>query len=443
MKKNKLILFAFVLCGAAVFAQEEDGDKQCLVNISLFNESAKNKQYADAYTPWLAAYGECPDANRAIYQRGREILQWKFTQLKTAEEFNETLKLMMEMYDKRIQYFGEDPRYPTPWILGIKALDYVTYQQDEKLKPTAYEWFVKSIDALGKESEIPVLTEFFKLSAAMYKADKETHGEKFITDYLKISDLLDKQANDPENKNAAFSAQWKQAIDYEFVQSGAAECTTLDEVYAKKVAENLENLEYLNNVLAFYRMTGCTDQDVYFMAAEAAHKIEPTEGSALALAQMSYTKRKNYEEAINYYQQATDLTENNIDKADHQYKIAFVYYNDLKNYQRARDYARNALKFNPNRGDAYLLIGFMYAASKIYDDPVLAKSVYWAAVDKFIQAKNADSDPENVASANRYIASYSQYFPSKEDIFFHPDLTDGGSFTVGGWIGETTRVREK
>ena len=37
--------------------------EQCLVNISLFNESAKNKQYADAINPWRLAYKECPGAN--------------------------------------------------------------------------------------------------------------------------------------------------------------------------------------------------------------------------------------------------------------------------------------------------------------------------------------------------------------------------------------------
>lgn len=443
MKKNKLILLTIILCGTTLaFAQDDEKNKQCLINISLFNESAKNKQYADAYTPWLAAYTDCPDANRAIYQRGREILQWKLTQVKTMDEFNETFNMLMEMYDNRIKYFGDDARYPTAWILGIKALDYVTFQQDASLKPTAYDWFAQSIEALDKNSEIQVLSEYFKLSMAMYNADKEGHGEKFINDYLKVIELLEMQAKDPDNKNAAYSTQWKQAIDYDFVKSGAAECGTLDQVYAEKVNQNLTNLEYLNNILAFYRMTGCTEQDVYFVAAEAAHNIQPTEGSAIALAQMSY-KKGNYSETINFYQQATDLAENDEDKADHQYKIAYIYYGDLKNYSRAREYARNSINLNSNRGDAYILIGIMYASSKIYDDPVLSKSIYWVAVDKFVQARNADSSSENVSAANKYIATYSQYFPTKEDVFFHPDLNEGATFTVGGWIGESTKVRTK
>jgi UDP-N-acetylmuramoyl-tripeptide--D-alanyl-D-alanine ligase len=57
-------------------------DSMCLIYISLFNESAKNKQYADAYGPWLSAYNECPGANKVIYTRGREILQWKLGQAK-------------------------------------------------------------------------------------------------------------------------------------------------------------------------------------------------------------------------------------------------------------------------------------------------------------------------------------------------------------------------
>ena len=97
--------------------------EECLVNISLFNESAKNKQYADALKPWRAAYKECPGANKAIYSRGREILQWALSQAKTNEEQKPLFDELMGMYDNRIKYFGTDSRYPTPWILGLKALD--------------------------------------------------------------------------------------------------------------------------------------------------------------------------------------------------------------------------------------------------------------------------------------------------------------------------------
>jgi len=415
-------------------------DSMCLIYISLFNESAKNKQYADAYGPWLSAYNECPGANKVIYTRGREILQWKLGQAKDQTSYKETFDELMRMYDKRIQYFGDDSRYPTPWILGVKALDYITYVKGDDLKKPAYEWLEQSIDGMKENSELEVLRQFIMLSYNIYKAEP-THAEKFIADYLKVNEILEAQINNPEFKYAELASQIKQGLDVMFAQSGAADCKTLDEIYKSKVSQNISNLEYLNNVLDFYSRIGCFDSQVYFQAAIAAHKIQPTATSANACAEMSY-KKKNFNQAIQFYEEAANLATNNNEKADYLYKIAQIYYSELQNYLKARDYARKSLEYNPNNGSAYLLIGIMYANTKgIYDDPVLAKTVFWVAVDKFIKAKQVDPDPKIREEADKLIQTYSRYFPSKEDIFFHPELEEGKSFYVGGWIGETTICR--
>ena len=97
---------------------------------------------------------------------------------------------------------------------------------------------------------------------------------------------------------------------------------------------------------------------------------------------------------------------------------------------------------NANYGAPYMLMGKMYAATSksVYpNDPVLARAVYYAAIDKFKKAKSVD--PSCADEANSLIASYSAHLPSTEEVFMHPDLEKGKSFTVGGWIGETTVVR--
>jgi tetratricopeptide (TPR) repeat protein len=154
---------------------------------------------------------------------------------------------------------------------------------------------------------------------------------------------------------------------------------------------------------------------------------------------MSY-KAGEHSKAITYYDEATKLATEKMDKADYQYKIAQIYYTEMNNYPRSREYARNSLEFNPNNGSAYLLIGIMYAKSRsIYDDPVLSKTVYWVAVDKFVRAKQVD--PSIADEANKLINTYSGHFPTKDDMFFQPQLKAGSSFFVGGWIGESTTCR--
>jgi len=412
--------------------------EECLVNISLFNESAKNKQFADAYTPWLAAYKDCPNANRAIYTRGREILQWKLAQSKDEATYSATFNLLMEMYDNRIKYYGNDQRTPTAWILGVKALDYITFSKGDTLNNSAYAWLEQSIDGMGENAELEVLRKFVVLSTTKYKNDK-THAEKYIADYLKSNDVLEQKSKNPDTLKTKVSNQMKQSLDFVFAQSGAANCKTLDGIYQDKLASNLSNLEYLNNVMNFYKRVRCTESEVYFSASVAAHKIQPTMESANGCAEMSY-KKNDFLKAISFYDEATKLAVSNFDKADFQYKIAQIYFKELNNFQKAREFSRNSIEFNPKNGSAYILIGIMYAKTKgIYDDAVLAKTVFWAAVDKFVKAKQVD--PSSAADADKLIRTYSSYFPTKDEIFFQPTLQAGKSFFVGGWIGESTICR--
>ena len=174
MKKKSLFMLAFVALGSVFAVAQESStiSEECLINISLFNESAKNKQYADAAGPWLKAYTECPSANKAIYSHGRNILVWQLSQTKDPKEIDVLRNRLMEMYDKRIQYFGDDSRYPTPWILGRKALDYITYFPEDQLKENAYQWLETAVDSLKTELQNGAVS--FDLAARFYSQDPST-----------------------------------------------------------------------------------------------------------------------------------------------------------------------------------------------------------------------------------------------------------------------------
>lgn len=439
MKKKSLFMLAFVALGSvAANAQESSTiSEECLINISLFNESAKNKQYADAAGPWLKAYTECPSANKAIYSHGRNILVWQLSQTKDPKEIDVLRNRLMEMYDKRIQYFGDDSKYPTPWILGRKALDYIVYFPEDQLKENAYQWLETAVDGLKTEADVAVLTQFVALSANIYKAKPET-AEKFISDYLKAGAYLDAIASNPSDRYAASAAQQKQVLDAMFVQSGVADCNTLDNIYKDKVAANISNFEVLSKIVEFYEQMDCKESEVYFAASTAAHKISPTAKSASGCAAMCY-KNKNFEEAIKYFEEAVTLAEDNKDKSNYEYMIAYIYYSELKNYPTARSHARKASEYDPTTGKPYILVAHMYAGSQPYDDPILNKTVYWVAVDELRRAKQVD--PSCAEEADKYINMYSRHFPNTEEIFFHADLGEGKPYTVGGWIGVTTTCR--
>ena len=420
----------------APVSEEPIVTEECLVNLSLMNESAKNKQYADALKPWYAVYNDCPNANRAIYIRGREILQWELSQKTDPSEYKQVFDKLMEMYDTRIKYFGNDERYPTNWIIGVKGLDYFNFVKDDELKKPAYNWLEQSINGLENNSELEILRVFMVISYDMYKADA-SHAEKFINDYNKVNKILDAVAKS-EMPNAPHAVQLKGNIESLFAMSGAADCNTLDGLYSTAVDSNIGDMEYLTNIISMYRKVGCTESEVYFKAAVAVHKNQPSVESARACGSMSY-KKGEFDQSITFYREAIKLSADKAEQADLYYAVAQIYYKDMNNYPRSREFARNALEIDPNYGKAYVLIGTMYARSKIYDDPILAKTIYWVAVDKFIRARQVD--PSLAEDVNRLISNYTPHFPSKEDVFFHQQLQSGNTFTVGGWINETTTCR--
>ena len=421
---------------------------ECVMNNSLVHEAVKNKQFADAYEPWLQVYTTCPNYNKSIYTDGMKIVDYLYANTNDPAEKERLGKLAIEMCDKRIKWFGNDPKYPKAYILGEKGLAYCDHSDGDALKATAYPWLKESVQKMGANSKIQVIHKLFEVSYNLYKSNPDQYGEQFLEDYSLTSGLLSQMAANPANKNASAANQQKEYIDNLFAISGAASCDKLDDLYKTYVADNENNMENLMKVIALYKRVNCTESDVYFAAAAAAHKLQPSEESAAGCAKMCM-KKEEWRGAIDYYNEALALIEeeDDDDRDDYLYNIAYIYMDKLKNYTEARRHARQSLEVLANQGRCYILIGCCYAAARPYSEndypaakaAILNKTVFWAAVDQFVKAKNVD--PTCEADANKLIAAYSKYFPTKEEMFDLPNEFGSGTFIVGGWIGERTTCR--
>ena len=412
-------------------------DEECMTNLSLFHESVKNNQFEEAYGFWLPVYQSRPDLNKAIYTDGAKILDYRYNQA-TDEAVRKALRdSIMQLHDDRIKYFDE-AKYPDAYVLGVKAMDYLTYFPEDELAMPAYGWLKESVTALGEKSQITVLRKFVEVSYNIYKSNTDQYGDQFLADYQMASAALEQIAV-AGGKNAEHAAHQKAYVDRLYAASGAADCDQMDQMYASVVAESASDLEKLGSIMKLYRRLGCTESDVYFAAAENVHKLQPTSESAAGCAQMCL-KKGDLNGAVEYYKQALTMVTAEEDKADYLYRLANVYVS-LKNYQQGVTYAQQALDIDAEDGRCYLLMGICYASAKIYDDPILARSVFWVACDMFRKAKTVDASC--TSDANKLIATYSQYFPSKEDVFFHKELNEGAPFRVGGWVGKTTTCRSK
>ena len=425
------------------FGHGEDSIR-CITNISLFTPYAKGGNYKDALEFWKIAYEECPAATKDIYLYGVRIVGWQIENEKDPAKKAQLIDDLMAVYDKRVKYFGNDKRYGKDWIVANKAEDYIKYAGANVDADKLYGWLKEILDEYGNKCEVKATSLYLYASLKKLQADPNLK-DQFIQDYLKCSGIINAQieaAKAANNQKEVKTLEAYQAnVETNFASSGAADCETLENVYGAKVEEKKDDLAFLKQTIALLRKSRCQEIEVYFKASGYAHAIEPTAESAVGLAKQA-VKKEDYATAIKFFEEAVGLETDAAAKAEDYYMMALLSF-DQNHHSQAREYCRKAISENANYGAPYMLIGKMYAATakSVYpDDPVLQRAVYYAAIDKFQKAMQVD--PENCTEeAKSLIGSYHAHLPSTEEIFMHPDLEKGKTFTVGGWIGETTTIR--
>jgi tetratricopeptide (TPR) repeat protein len=152
-------------------------------------------------------------------------------------------------------------------------------------------------------------------------------------------------------------------------------------------------------------------------------------------------KKEKYEKSKEYFLEAIEAQEDDEKKSNYLYSLAGLEQQYLKNPIQAVKYASQASELNPDWGDPLILMGIAYiAGNSSLGDEFQRRTAYWVAVDMFQKAKNVD--PSVADKATNLIREYRQYFPTKEDLFFH-SIAEGDRYTVGGWINRTTQARPK
>lgn len=442
MKITKLFAVLLLLIGGATTVSAQEVDEQCLSNSSISHEAVQAGNYKDAYGPWKQVIANCPLLRFYTYSDGFKILTAFLAETqKGSEEYNKYFEELMDLHDKRIE---NTPKFLAKGVkvssvadaLGKKAIDYISYAPKIDLDQ-AYGWLKTSIDGEKSRSLPAVLHYAVDLSLQKYQAD-ENFKESFINDYLMVSELSEEAASAAKKKNlkAAYETT-KENLSAMFVNSGAADCESLQNIYADKVETNKDDAEYLKQVLTVMRNLKCTDAEVYEQASFYAYQIEPTVEAAIGVGYRAY-KKGDINEAIKFFNEALNLETDNSKKAEKAYISASILLGS-KRYSEARNYALKALSFDASYGNAYLIIARAYASNPNWsDEDVLNKCTYFLVIDKLVKARSVD--PSVAAEANQLINTYSKYTPSAQDLFML-GYKNGDKITIGGWIGEATTIR--
>lgn len=404
---------------------------QCREQLSLYREYHKIKLYNYAMPHWRWVFLNCPDATQNIYIDGVKIISTSIDETKDSLLRDKLIDTLLMVYDQRIKYFGKEG-----YVLGRKSIDAVTYLPAKAEQ--AYAWFARSVDLQGNKSDGAVLVYYLNTSVQLANNGKIDKGEIF-TVYDKVVSIADFNIEEAKTDEKNLTNWMNVKTNIENIIEPLATCKDLVTIYGKKFSETPNDTTLLKNITSILDRRKCTEEgDLFYRATKNLHKIEPSAQSAYLMGRLSI-QNNDLGSAAEYMNQAYELYPDNADKIKALYALAGIYTNN-RNYSQARNAANKIIQLNPGDGKAYMMIGDLYAmsASLCEIDDLGGKTVFWAAVDKYLKAKAVDNSIE--AQANEKISQYSRYYPPSSDLFFR-DMQEGSSYTVGCWINETTIIR--
>lgn len=434
---------------------------ECMENLSIFAESAKIKNYQAAYEPWKIVINNCPKLNVATYQFGERILK-DFIQKSTNEDDkSKYLNELLEMYDswaenfpnrKGVNQIGKIYSSKGQAMLdnGIedKSLIYDTFDYAFSNDPSSFTnpkslayYFITGYELYKSGTKIELedlfekyeeLTEKFQLLKTNISKNldvilkKEESGEA-----LTSSETRNKRIYDT-NSNAVGS--YLQLLDQTIAKE--ATCDILVPLYSKNFDENKNNPVWIRRAAGRLDGKDCSDDPLFVTLVEQLHNLEPSADSAYYLGILN-DKQGNADEALKYYQESVALETDNYRKANILYKIAVKFRNAGRRVS-ARDYAEQALSFQPSLGRAYLLISNLYAdsANGCGDTQFNKRAVFWLAAQTAQKAGRVDASLKRLS--DRTAAAFNGRAPTKTDIF--TEGNQGTTIRFSCWINRSVRV---
>jgi len=414
----------------------------CITNLSLYREyykqweSSRYKSTAinDAIKSWRKAYNGCPKSSQKMYLDGVKMMEHFFnnSEGETRGAYMDTIEMI---YLQRLEYFptrnGKSQKGDIYGRLGTAIMQKMPERADK-----AYKYLKESVALEQDDASISSMVYYFR--ATIRKVKNGEADETLVVDtYDELSTLI--EANLERSEGTPKETHWKNAqSNIEKTFEPYATCEALTGIYQKKFDATPEDIDLLKKITKILKKKKCTSSELFFAATKKLYELEPTPKAAMLMGKM-LIEEENYTEAANYMEEAVSMIDDEKEKADILSDLGKIYYK-LNQFVKARSYARQAISLNPKDGMSYILIGDMYAASAgdCGDNDLTKKVAYWAAVDKYYQAKKAD--PELTELVNKRVATYNKYFPTTETIFFY-DLKEGDSYQVECWINEKTTVR--
>ncbi len=460
MNNLKFFRYLFlILFTSPVFSQLSSDE--CLEQLSIFAESAKIKNYQTAYEPWKTVLDNCPTLNVATYQYGELILKDFIKKSTTEEEKTKYLTDLLSLYDQWLENF--------PIRKGVRQEGKILSSKGQAMldngvkdKSLIYDTFDYAFNNdPGSFTNPKSLAYYFQTGYDLYKNGTKINLETLFEKYEELTEkfellktnisknidiILKKEesgtaltSRETRNKriydtNSNAVSAYLKLIDQLIAKE--ATCDILIPLYSKNFEENKNNPLWIRRAAGRLDGKECSDDPLFVTLVEQLHKLEPSADSAYYLGILN-DKQGNSTDALKYYQESVSLQTDNYKKANILYKIA-VKFKNAGRRSSARDYAEQALSFQPSLGRAYLLIANMYAdsANGCGDTQFNKRAVFWLAAQTARKAGRVDASLKKLTATT--VAAYNGRAPSKTDIF--TEGNQGATVSFSCWIRRSVKV---
>ncbi|MCB8994901.1 MAG: tetratricopeptide repeat protein [Bacteroidales bacterium] len=414
-----------------------DYGKDSLARVSCANDLSTISEYMKINLPeyalpaWRSVFDNCPASSKNIYINGAKIYQDKIESAKDPAIRAGYFDTLMLIYDRRIQYFGEES-----YVLGRKGKDILRYNSQDI--ESAYTALKASVLSEEPDFDAGVCVGLVETGVLMYRAGK-IPAKELLETYMTVSALTDIQKE--KGRNPRIPQQVYERINAALSKAGLSNCDEIEGAFKEKVNTGSEDVATLNLISDLLQLSNCGTTEFSGEVNEKLFKLEPSPDRAYTLA-WYFIRKEKFETAIDYFKKAIEIETDADKKAHYYYQMAILCNTRMNLQQDAVAYARKAIELAPAWGDPYFVIASAYviSAKDCFEGAFERSSVYWAATDKCLQAKSVDSSVTE--KANSLISDYSRFYPNNEEVFFR-SLQEGDAYTVGCWINEKTTVRVK
>ena len=442
MKKITFLLAVTMFLATAKTNAQDDAKRECTIKYNLFKGDFKSKKYDDAYANWIYLMDNCKDLSVNIYKYGADL----------AEDVKKDPALAKKVYEQRLQYFPKKnpAKVHSDYATYLFKNNLASEEEIFNILEIAYKISPRDMSVKNIYKYFQGITDKYKDANPQRVFDTyddviESVGEK-LDDYAKKINVLTQDSTkvlDKKEKSRlrAYSINSKALGRVEggldAIISEIATCERLVPLYKRDFEANKTNTTWLRRAVSRMFNKGCQEDSMYETLAKAYAESAPSADSYSFYAGI-LEKNGDTSGAAAMREKAFNLETDPIKKA--KYKLKFAQAAKVRGQlSKARSLAREALRFNPNFGKAYLLIARLYQSSvnNCGTNEFEKRMVYAAALR---QAQRASSvDPSISSAAKKYIASYRANLPSKK-VVFTAGVAPGSSYRIKCWIGETVKV---